>query len=60
MAVVTSASEMPPATAPRPVDFSVEMPLNALMMPTTVPNSPTKGAVDPMVAKPETPRFSSA
>src|SRR5579872_1913047 len=38
-AVVTRASEIPPATAARPVDFSVEMPLNALMMPSTVPNS---------------------
>jgi hypothetical protein len=30
------------------------------MMPTTVPNSPTNGAVEPMVARPDTPRFSSA
>ena len=36
------------------------MPLNALMMPTTVPNSPTNGAVEPMVARLEMPRFSSA
>src|SRR5712692_6862650 len=36
------------------------MPLNALMMPTTVPNRPTKGAVEPMVARPERPRFISA
>ena len=42
------------------VDFSVEMPLKALMMPTTVPNRPTKGAVEPMVARPLSPRFSSA
>ena len=48
------------ATAPRPVDFSFEIPLNALMMPTTVPNRPTKGAVEPMVARPATPRFNSA
>ena len=27
------------------------MPLNALMMPTTVPNRPTNGAVEPMVAR---------
>ena len=26
------------------------MPWNAVMMPTTVPSSPTNGAVDPMVA----------
>ena len=31
------------------------MPLNALMMPTTVPNSPTKGAVEPIVARPLKP-----
>jgi hypothetical protein len=43
-----------------PVDFSVEIPLNALMMPTTVPNRPTKGAVEPIVARPATPRFNSA
>ena len=36
------------------------MPLNALMMPMTVPNRPTKGAVEPMVARPERPRFISA
>src|SRR5712692_1628635 len=36
------------------------MPLKALMMPTTVPNSPTKGAVEPMVARPLKPRFISA
>src|SRR5882762_2579950 len=60
MAVVTSASAIPPATAARPVAFSCEMPLNAFRMPTTVPNSPTNGAVDPMVARPPSPRFSSA
>ena len=59
-AVVTSASEIPPATAPRPVDFESEIPLNALMMPTTVPNSPTKGPVEPMVARLLMPRFNSA
>src|SRR2546425_9772658 len=36
------------------------MPLNALMIPTTVPNSPTKGAVEPIVARPLRPRFISA
>ena len=44
----------------RPVDFEVEIALNAFMMPTTVPNSPTNGAVEPMVARLLTPRFSSA
>src|SRR5438270_340569 len=50
MAVVTSASAIPPATAPRPVAFCSEMPLNAFRIPSTVPNSPTNGAVEPMVA----------
>src|ERR1041385_6336528 len=50
IAVVTSASEIPPATAPRPVDFSVEMPLNALMMRTTVPNRATNGAGEHIAA----------
>jgi hypothetical protein len=59
IAVATSASAIPPATAPRPVDFSAAMPRNALMMPTTVPNRPTKGAVEPMVARLDTPRFNS-
>ena len=59
-AVVTSASEIPPATADRPAVFSDDMPLNALMMPTVVPNRPTNGAVAPMVARPDSPRFSSA
>src|SRR3990172_2223514 len=59
-AVATRASEIPPATADRPVAFWAAMPLKALMMPTTVPNRPTKGAVEPMVARPERPRFISA
>ena len=37
-----------------------QLPWNAWMMPSTVPNRPTKGAVEPMVARVETPRFSSA
>ena len=35
------------------------MPWNALMTPTTVPSSPTNGAVEPMVASAETPFFRS-
>ena len=31
------------------------MPWNALMTPTTVPSSPTNGAVEPIVASAETP-----
>src|SRR5678809_1814491 len=59
-AVVTNASEIPPATADKPAVFSEDMPLNALMIPTVVPNNPTNGAVAPMVARPERPRFNSA
>src|SRR5580704_13011722 len=59
-AVVTRASEIPPATAARPVAFSLAIPLKAFRMPTTVPNRPTKGAVEPIVARPPSPRFSSA
>ena len=35
------------------------MPWNALMMPTTVPSSPTNGAVAPMVASDGMPFFRS-
>ena len=35
------------------------MPWNAVMMPTTVPSSPTNGAVEPMVANVLTPFFRS-
>src|SRR4029077_10131466 len=59
-AVVTSASAIPPATADRPVALLCSMPLKAFKMPTTVPNSPTNGAVDPIVARAERPRFISA
>src|SRR2546430_4655757 len=55
-AVVTSASEIPPATADRPVALFAAMPLNAFKIPTTVPKRPTKGAVEPMVASAERPR----
>src|SRR5207245_3801933 len=58
-AVVTRASEIPPATADRPAVFSDDMPLNALMIPTVVPNRPTKGAVAPIVARAERTRFNS-
>ena len=51
-AVVTSASEIPPATAPIPEVFCVAIAWKAFRIPTTVPNRPIKGAVDPMVASP--------
>src|SRR5688500_3005382 len=54
-AVVSSASAIPAETdAIPPPDLA--MPSNARMMPMTVPNRPTNGAVAPMVAR--TPRFS--
>ena len=42
-----------------PLDPLDAIPLNAAMTPTTVPSSPTKGAVEPMVASAETPFFRS-
>ncbi len=38
----------------------IAMPVNALMMPTTVPNRPMNGAVEPIVARPPGPFFISA
>src|SRR6266511_4336436 len=52
MAVVTSASEMPPATTVRPEAWDPDISRKALMMPMTVPNRPTNGAVEPIVASP--------
>ena len=47
----SSASAMPGATTARLVVCDFEMPIKLFMMPwTPVPNSPTKGAVAPMVA----------
>src|SRR3982750_803314 len=45
-AVVTNASEIPPATAPRPVALCFAISENAFKMPTTVPNSPTNGSAE--------------
>ena len=39
------------ATAARPVALELLMPMKAFRMPITVPNSPTKGAVEPMIAE---------
>src|ERR1700730_2436604 len=49
-AVASSASAMPGATTARLVVCDFEMPIKLFMMPHTVPNSPTKGEVAPMVA----------
>src|SRR5450432_1284128 len=51
IAVASSASAMPGATTARLVVCALEMPIKLFMMPQTVPNSPTKGAVAPMVAR---------
>ena len=42
---------MPGATTARLVVCAFEMPMKLFMMPQTVPNSPTNGAVEPIVAK---------
>ena len=47
---------MPGATTARLVVCSFEMPMKLFMMPHTVPNRPTKGAVAPMVARMLVPR----
>ena len=39
---------MPGATTARLVVCASEMPIKLFMIPQTVPNSPTKGAVEPM------------
>src|ERR1700750_1306916 len=49
-AVASSASAIPGATTARLVVCASEMPIKEFMMPHTVPNNPTKGAVAPMVA----------
>ena len=50
IAVASNASAMPGATTARFVVCAFEMPMKLFMMPQTVPNSPTKGAVAPTVA----------
>ena len=47
---------MPGATTARLVVCAFEMPMKLFMMPQTVPNKPTKGAVAPMVASTPVPR----
>src|SRR5262245_53387886 len=55
-AVASNASAMPGATTARFVVCASEMPMKEFMMPHTVPNRPTKGAVAPMVASTPVPR----
>src|SRR4029450_8314064 len=56
IAVASSASAMPGATTARLVVCAREMPTKLSMMPHTVPNRPTKGAVAPIVASTPVPR----
>ena len=56
MAVAISASAMPGATTARLAEPARPMPSKALMMPTTVPKSPMKGAALPVVARNDKPR----
>src|SRR5229473_7322562 len=56
-AVASSASAMPGATTARLVVCDFEIPMKLFMMPHTVPNKPTKGAVAPMVASTPVPRL---
>src|SRR5262245_63630888 len=50
---------MPGATTARLVVCAFEMPMKLFMMPQTVPNNPTKGAVAPIVASTPVPRASA-
>ncbi len=54
-AVSVGISEALVETAPRPPEPVAAMPWNAVMTPTTVPSSPTKVAVEPIVASADTP-----
>ena len=53
--MASNASAMPGATTARLVVWLSEMPMKLFMMPQTVPNSPTKGAVAPIVASTPVP-----
>src|SRR6267154_115575 len=55
-AVASRASAMPGATTARLVVCDCEMPMKLFMMPQTVPNRPTTGAVAPIVASTPVPR----
>ena len=59
-AVAMSASAIPPDTAVTPPEPVAAIPSKAWMIPTTVPNRPMNGAVDPIVARPPSPLFMSA
>ena len=59
-AVVMSASEMPADTEARPPEPEAAISWKAVMMPSTVPSSPTNGDDEATVARPERPRRRSA
>src|ERR1700730_18204901 len=56
IAVASRASAMPGATTARLVVLVFDMPIKLSMIPHTVPNKPTKGAVAPIVARTPIPR----
>src|SRR5437879_13603969 len=56
-AVETRASAMPPETTDIPPDPVAAMLRKALIIPTTVPNRPTNGTVEPIVARNPRPFF---
>jgi hypothetical protein len=56
IAVASNASAMPGATTAKLVVCALDMPMKLFMMPHTVPNNPTNGAVAPMVASNPVPR----
>ena len=58
MPVASSASAMPGATTARLVFWLMAICSKACLMPQTVPNSPMKGAVEPVVARNDSPAFS--
>src|SRR3974390_575969 len=55
--VANRASAMPGATIARLVVCDFEMPMKLFMIPHTVPNRPTNGAVAPIVASTPVPRL---
>ena len=60
MAVASSASAIPGATTARLVDFEPAIAWNEVMIPTTVPNRPTNGPAEPIVASEAEPRLRAA
>ena len=56
MPVATSASPMPAITACEPLTAAGARSWKARMIPSTVPNNPTKGALLPRVPRKASPR----